>query len=51
MLHAYLKAQAAHKVVHKLTQAFEQDSSDAEITSRLAEAQRLLYLVEQLIKP
>ena len=50
MLHAYLRSQAAHKIIHKITQAFEQDSSDVEILKRIEAAQQLLEEAEQLIR-
>ena len=50
MLHAYLRSQAAHKAIHKVTQGFEQDSSDLEILRRIEEVQRLLEEAEQLIR-
>jgi hypothetical protein len=49
-LHAYLKAQAAHRSMHRLCKAFEIDSSDTQILSHLAIAQALLEEIQTLMK-
>lgn len=49
-LHAYLKAQDLHRQVHKLTKAFEEDSTDEQILKRLTDAQALLTEILELMK-
>jgi hypothetical protein len=49
-LTAYLRSQDLHKQIHRLTKAFEEESTDAEIIRRLAEAQELLNAIQELMK-
>lgn len=49
-LRAYLRAQDAHKALHKLTKAFEEDASTEEIQHKLAEVYRLLNMVHEQIR-
>jgi hypothetical protein len=45
-LKAYLRSEDAHKQIHKLVHAFEQDASNAEIERHLNEVYRLLTQVK-----
>lgn len=48
-LHAYLKAQELHKSIHKLTKAFEEDSTDEQILKRLSDSESLLIEIKLLL--
>lgn len=49
-LHAYLKAQAAHKALHRLTKSFEEDLPNQVILARLEATEQLLEEVrDQLV--
>lgn len=48
-LKAYLRAQDAHRAVHKLTKAFETDASDEEIQRQLGETMRHLNMVHSFM--
>lgn len=48
-LHAYLKSQAAHKALHRLTKSFEEDLPDSVILDRLEAVEKLLAEVRDQV--
>lgn len=49
-LWAYLKAQEAHKELHRLTKSFEEDLPDAVLEERLTRIEALLSEVRSLVR-
>lgn len=48
-LTAYLRSQDLHKQIHRVTKAFEENSTDEEILQRLTDAQALLDHILELL--